>query len=110
MLNQRETYREPKEIVVRLFVSGNLISSARTLDVTPTGMFVRTGLLLFPKGKTIDVVFDGENHKKPHKVSATVIHRSLKGMGLEFIYQDSVDHLQTQRFLAKEMSCCQSSH
>ena len=86
-LENRKSDREQKQIKVRLYQDNTFVTLATTNDITINGMFIRTDVLLFPKNSHLDVVLESQlfNSEKPIRYPATVVHRSLKGMGICFI-------------------------
>jgi len=85
MQEQRGHHRSSTELNIRLFQSGSLQNLAKTKNITSSGMFIQTDALLFPKGTLLDVVLEDMDNAVCFKVEAKVIHRSLKGIGVEFL-------------------------
>lgn len=86
-MEHRDNSRESRQINVRLYKDNDFIAAARTKNIDQNGMFIKTDVLLFPKNSHIEVVFDVESNKgkvEQCRVPATVVHRSLSGMGIKF--------------------------
>jgi len=88
MQEQRGHHRSSTEMNIRLFQNGSLQNLAKTQNLTSSGMFIQTDALLFPKGTLLDIVLEDLNNSVCFKVQAKVIHRSLKGIGVEFLNPD----------------------
>jgi len=85
MQEQRQHRRSSTEMNIRIFQNGYLQNLAKSQNLTSDGMFIQTDALLFSKGTLLDVVFEDMNHSICYKVEARVVHRSLKGIGVEFL-------------------------
>jgi len=93
MKEQRTNHRISKAMNVWLHKDDCLIALARTENITPSGMFIRADVMLFPKNCQLEVEFDGETSTMRYRVSAKVVHRCLKGVGIVF---DTHDFLATK--------------
>jgi len=89
MQEQREHRRSSTEMSIRLFQNGSLQNLAKTQNLTSSGMFIQTDALLYPKDTLIDILLEDQCNSVCFKVEAKVIHRSLQGMGVEFLNPSS---------------------
>ncbi len=83
-MKHRSTLRDSKEIPIWLYQNDDLVTQAKTENLTDEGMCIKTNGLLFPKNTTIDIAFAPENNKPSNRRRAKVIHRSLNAIGIEF--------------------------
>jgi hypothetical protein len=83
-MEKRKFDREAKHIKVRLYQDDTFVTLAKTHDIGKNGMFINTDVLLFPKNSHLDVVLDSQlgDLSERTRYSATVMHRSLRGMGI----------------------------
>jgi len=80
--DNRKNKRTVKEINVWLYNNEMLVALARTKNIAEKGFFIKTNVLLFPKNSKLEVVFDIGNKKERCRLPATVVHRSLEGIGV----------------------------
>ena len=87
---QRKHNRSLKEMFVRLYKNKNLQALAKTENLTSSGMFIHTNSLLYPKNFLLDIIYDEPETGKQHCINAKVIHRSLKGIGVQFQHVSTI--------------------
>jgi len=83
-IEHRDYNRVAKETKVWLYKDNDIVALALSKNATSTGMFIKTNPLLFPKNSILHVAIDIDNAAKRSVIPATVVHRSLDGIGIEF--------------------------
>jgi len=101
MKEHRTSDRTAQSINVWLYKNESLAALARTQDLTASGMFIKTDVLLFPKNSYLEIVFDNKEETKRYRVSAKVVHRSLQGIGVSLENPKTEESQEIQRLLAK---------
>ena len=109
MKEHRTNDRTVQNISVWLYKNESLIALAKTQDITASGMFIKTNVLLFPKNSCLEIVFDNKDATKRHRVSARVVHRSLQGIGVTLENPKAEESQEIQRLLAKTQAKRKSS-
>ena len=84
MDEKRGQCRSLKEFDIRLYQDGSFQKLAKSQNLNSSGMFIDTDALLFSKGSILEIVFENFKGSERFKVEAKVVHRSLKGIGVEF--------------------------
>ena len=84
MQEQRKHRRSLNELLVRLYKNERFKALANTENLTSSGMFIQTDALLFPKNSSLVIVINDPENGKECCLGATVVHRSLKGIGVQF--------------------------
>ncbi len=92
MQNRRKHDRSTKDVDVRLYKNEEFMSLAKSLDLTPYGIFLQTDVLLFPKGTQLKIAIDDPDNLKRYQKMGTIVHRSLKGIGVQFQQEDTEDN------------------
>jgi len=101
MKEHRTSDRTAQNINVWLYKNESLIALATTQDLSSSGMFIKTNVLLFPKNSRVDIVFDNKEETKRYRVPARVVHRSLQGIGITLENLETEESLEIKRLLAK---------
>lgn len=83
MPEQRRLERKPFNHAVRLFKNNVLMAMGYAENLSEQGMFIKTDCLMYPKDSSIEVVFTSDD-KKTMRLLATVVHRSVNGLGVKF--------------------------
>jgi len=86
MREHRKDFRSQKKMNVWIYRDQMLMGLARTVNFSSKGMFIKTDALRFPKSSELEVVFNDEHAEQRHCLVAKVVHRSMKGIGIEFDY------------------------
>lgn len=92
MHDRREHNRSSKNVNVRLYKNEEFMSLAKSLNLTPYGIFLQTDVLLFPKGTLLKIAIDDPSSLKRYQKMGTIVHRSLKGIGVKFQQEDTEDN------------------
>ncbi len=101
MKEHRMSGRTAQNINVWLYRNESLIALAKTQDLSLSGMFIKTNVLLFPKDSCLEIVFDNKEKTKRYRIPARVVHRSLQGVGVTLENPKTEESLEIKRLLAK---------
>ena len=85
-MEHRCSVRLPVAMNVLLYHNNIPVVHCKTSDISPDGMFVRSGPLKYRANTLLKVEFqdEGDAARKFHMLSAMVVHHAKNGLGLMF--------------------------
>lgn len=106
-MEHRCSVRLPVAMNVLLYHNNIPVVHCKTRDISPDGMFVRSGPLKYKANTLLKVEFQAESNavRKSHMLPAMVVHHSNSGLGLMFpgadaeamlVWHDMVRRIVTQ--------------
>lgn len=102
MLDRRQFARRSVNLDVVVVFNQHALALGRTLNIGPSGVFVRTNPIAYSCNTEVELEFTwriGAGKVQKNRVPVTVVHSSPKGMGLRFISSDETDYLMSHTLL-----------